>query len=549
MKTKKSILKICSIVLIALLVVLSLSSCKKKDSETKAVANPSALVNKDAVFQSDNSSQSIVSVPVPITVSEEKQNTSNTSVVTSEEKEDIKVDNVDNAITQEKEENKVTLEIIPSVETTPVVPQPPVFVSENKPSLDTESKVDLAPTVSLVDDVNIDEESPSSSLENSKDAANVEAGMILSDRFSIDGISSEFKVYRDNAVFTFNEPYPTTTFIVSVLEKVVSEYPMLKSSVVYVFDGDTLTLSYPEYYFGNNEAEVYNNLFILRDIALSILENDGESEGIFTREYQLYGKKVYMTATNSSAFITSDEAFTSNEIYEAIEILKANYPEESKYVVYSLKENGIELTYPTVDDNYIISALDALNDLILAYTPMPLTETIDVVPVSTEETEVIGDTPLTTLDQSSETAAVEPLTKAGKVLNNISLGVSLKGELDFSYPASPFVLGLEMRGEYKVNNHLYAGLKLGYDLSGYMPIMGYLKYNFSNPEGLYVFGEGGISIGMGGRPTGVILGGGMGYEIEVIDNLSIFGEAEVVFRSNSDKKLIPSISFGAKYSF
>ena len=549
MKTSKSILKICSIVLIALLVVLSLSSCKKKDSETKAVANPSALVNKDAVFQSDNSSQSIVSVPVPITVSEEKPNTSNTSVVTSEEKEDIKVDNVDNTVTQENEEKKVTLEIIPSVDTTPVVPQTPVFVSENKPSLETESKEDLAPTVSLVYDVNIDEESPSSSLENSKDAANVEAGMILSDRFSIDGISVEFKVYGDNAEFTFNEPYPTTTFIVSVLEKVVSTYPMLKSSVVYVFDGDTLTLSYPEYYFGNNEAEVYNNLFILRDIALSILENDGESEGIFTREYQLHGKKVYMTATNSSAFITSDEAFTSNEIYEAIEILKANYPEESKYVVYSLKENGIELTYPTVDDNYIISALDALNDLILAYTPMPLTETIDVVPVSTEKTEIISDTPLTTLDQSSETAAVEPLTKAGKVLNNISLGVSLKGELDFSYPASPFVLGLEMRGEYKINDRLYAGLKLGYDLSGYMPIMGYLKYNFSNPEGLYVFGEGGISIGIGGRLTGVILGGGMGYEIEVIDNLSIFGEAEVVFRSNSDKKLIPSISFGAKYSF
>ena len=548
MKTKKSILKICSIVLIALLVVLSLSSCKKKDSETKAVANPSALVNKDAVFQSDNSSQSIVSVPVPITVSEEKPNASNTSVVTSEEKEDIKVDNVDNTVTQENEEKKVTLEIIPSVDTTPVVPQTPVFVSENKPSLETESKGDLAPIVSLVDDVNIDEKSPSSSLENSKDAANVEAGMILSDRFSIDGISSEFIVYRDNAVFTFNEPYPTTTFIVSVLEKVVSTYPMLKSSVVYVFDGDTLTLSYPEYYFGKNKAEVYNNLFILRDIALSILENDGESDGIFKREYQLHGKKVYMTATNSSAFITSDEAFTSNEIYEAIEILKANYPEESKYVVYSLKENGIELTYPTVDDNYIISALDALNDLILAY-PMPLTETIDVVPVSVEETEIISDTPLTTLDQSSETAAVEPLTKSGKVLNNISLGVSLKGELDFSYPASPFVLGLEMRGEYKINDRLYAGLKLGYDLSGYMPIMGYLKYNFSNPEGLYVFGEGGISIGIGGRLTGVILGGGMGYEIEVIDNLSIFGEAEVVFRSNSDKKLIPSISFGAKYSF
>ena len=549
MKTKKSILKICSIVLIALLVVLSLSSCKKKDSEKKAVANPSALVNKDAVFQSDNSSQSIVSVPVPITVFEEKPNTSNTSVVTSEEKKDIKVDNVDNTVTQEKDEKEVTLEIIPSVETASLVPQPPVFVSENNPSIEIVSNEDLAPIVSLVDYANIDEKSLSSSLDNTKNATNVETGIILSDRFSISGISAEFIVYSDNAVFTFNEPYPTVSFIESVLKKVDSDYPVLKSSFIYVFDGDTLTLSYPEYYFGKNEAEVYKNLYILRDIALSLLENDGEAEGIFTREYQLYGKKVYMTANNSSAFITSDEAFTSNEIYEAIEILKANYPEESKHVVYSLKENGIELTYPTVDDNCIISALDALNDLILSYTPMPLMETIDVVPVSVEETEIIGDTPLTTLDQSSETAIVEPLTKAGKVLNNISLGVSLKGELDFSYPVSPFVLGLEMRGEYKINDRLHEGLKLGYDLSGYMPIMGYLKYNFSNPEGLYVFGEGGISIGIGGRPTGVILGGGMGYEIEVIDNLSIFGEAEVVFRSNSAKKLIPSISFGAKYSF
>ena len=93
-------------------------------------------------------------------------------------------------------------------------------------------------------------------------------------------------------------------------------------------------------------------------------------------------------------------------------------------------------------------------------------------------------------------------------------------------------------------------MKLGYDLSGYMPIEGYLKYNFSIPEGLYVFGEAGISIGIGsGRPTGVILGGGIGYEIEVIDNLSIFGEAGVVFRSNAAKKVIPSIAFGARYSF
>lgn len=546
MKTKKKIFKICSIALVALLVLLSLSSCKKKDNETKAVANPSALVNKDAVVQSDYSSNSIVTVPVPVNVVEDKTSIS-TEFVASSVKEPEKVEVVSNSVPLNNEEKKVTIEVIPTIEEKPSVPQTPVFVSENKATDEIESNEVNIPAASLVDTVNTDTSVNDTIIEKS----NTDNGnLILSDIFTIDGISVEFLVSTDNAVFTFSEPYPTISFVISVLEKVVGEYPALNKAVVYEFDGKTLTLSYPEYYFGKEKAEVYDNLFILRDIVLSLMENGSDEDGTFKREYQLYGKKVYITATNSSAFITSDEAFTPSEINESIEILKANFPEESKYVYYTLKEDGIELTYPLVDDSYITVALDVLGDLILAYTPEPLVESFDDVPVITEEPNSSTDTPVSTEDKSNEITMVEPLTKAGSILNNLSLGVSVKGELDFSYPSSPFVLGLEVRGEYKINERFDAGLKLGYDLSGYIPIEGYLKYNFSKPEGLYIFGEAGISIGIGaGRPTGVILGGGLGYEIEVIDNLSIFGEAAVVFRSNAAKKVIPSIAFGARYSF
>lgn len=546
MKTKKKILKICSIALVALLVLLSLSSCKKKDNETKAVANPSALVNKDAVVQSDNSSNSIVTVPVPVNVVEEKTSISS-EVVASTEKETDKVEVVGNTIPLNNEEKKVTIEVIPTIEEKTAVPQTPVFVSDNKSNVEIESKEAITSASSLVDVVNTETTINETILEESN---REDANLILSDRFTIDGVSAEFVVSSDNAVFAFSEPYPTISFVISVLEKVVGEYPALSEAVVYEFDGKTLTLSYPEYFFGKEKAEVYDNLFILRDIVLSLIENGSDIEGTFKREYQLYGKKVYITATNNSAFITSDESFSSSEINEAIEILKANFPEESKYVYYTLKEDGIELTYPLVDDSYISVALDALSDLILAYTPMPLLESLSEVPVTIEEPNASSDTPVSTEENSNKITTVEPLTKAGSITNNISLGVSVKGELDFSYPSSPFVLGLEVRGEYKINDRFDAGLKLGYDLSGYMPIEGYLKYNFSIPEGLYVFGEAGISIGIGsGRPTGVILGGGIGYEIEVIDNLSIFGEAGVVFRSNAAKKVIPSIAFGARYSF
>lgn len=546
MKSKKNLRKICSIALVALLVVLCLSSCKKKESETKPVANPSALVNKDSVVQNDdNLKSSIVTVPVPLTVEPPVRSVveveAPTETATVETKTAESVVSVDN---NRDYSNNNTIEETKVQE-----------YSKDEPVIMLPiANVDTVTVEVITDEPREEEvvEEPLEEISVEEKAVVIDDDVIVSDVFSYEGISVSIIAKSDEAVFSFNEPYPSLTFIINLFDKVIDQYPMLYEAVSYEFDGEKLVLTYPEGYFGKTKDEIYGNLIILRDIAVSLFENTVTvADNVFSREYQLYGKKVIITAGLDSAFITSDSVFTQNEIYEAIEILKANFPEESKYVIYTLKEDGIVLNYPTVDKSYITVALDALQDLILAYTPMPLVELLDdtvvaeVTPTITPE-EVI---PVAEEEKKEEVITVEPLTDAGKKLSKISLGLSVKGELDFSYPASPFVLGMEVRGGYKITDRFDAGLKLGYDLSGYLPIKGYLKYNFPNPVGLYLFGEAGVSIGVGGRDTGLLLGAGVGYEVEVIEDISIFGEAGVTYRTNADKKISPYLAVGAKYTF
>lgn len=545
MKSKSKFFKISLIIVVTLLVVFSLSSCKKKDNESKPVANPSALINKDSVVLSDSSNQSIVNVPVPVTSVPEKLEKPATTV--NNDTEALKEDNTPSVSFVENKNDKT--EIINPEKEAPIIPTTPTFVnaSNNNNEGKNEEKKEETQAVPL-SVLKEEEKQPVIFIEETID----EEKPIVSDAFTSNDINVSIEVFEDRSIFAFSEPYPSLSFVNTILDEVLNKYPMLINDVSYTFDGRTLTMSYPEGYFGNTKNEVYGYLNTLRDLVFSSHKDSTDSSGnLIRRDYQLYGKKVSILASLDSAFITSDESFTSNEINEAIEILKANFPEESKFVTYTLKEDGIELNYPTMDENYISNALDALNDLILAYTPMPLIE--DFILDDTKDSEASNSEKVEVLDtnetKNSEAIAVKPLTEGGKKVSSFSVGLTMKGELDYSYPTSPFVLGFDLRGEYRINDKISAGLKIGYDLSGYLPVKGYLKYNFANPNGLYLFGEAGISIGIGGRNTGLILGGGIGYEIAILDNLNIFGEAGLNYRSNADVKFIPSISLGAKFNF
>lgn len=554
MNSKKKILKICSIALIALFVVLSLFSCKKKDSENKSVANPSALVNKDAVAQSSTSTQSIVTVPVPVTVDTTKNDseTKPSEIVVSQEKETVKDEplSVVAPDTAKVEDNKSVVGNI-QASVSPSIPQTPVFITDKKTETPVDTTANTDEVISEVENKSEAKEVTVIQIYPHAELVEVDDDLVIDDVFSYGGISAEITSGLDATVFDFNEPFPSIEFVLSVLDKVLDQYPMLSERVAYEFDGKTLSITYPMGYFGTTKDDIYGNLFLLRDILISLFEDveNTTSENLYSKDYQLYGKKVSITAGINHAFITSEDTFTPSEINEAIEIIKANYPEESKYVTYTLKDNGIDLVYPDIDESFINAALKALDDLILLYTPMPLDEVFDENITMEITSKPEGIEVQSSEDNNQEIIVVEALTEAGKKISNISLGLAIKGELDFSYPSSPFVLGFEARGEYRINNRFDAGLKLGYDLSGYLPITGYLKYNFSKPEGLYLFGEAGINFGVGGRSTGLILEAGVGYEVEVINKISIFGEAGLSFRSNASSKFSPYITIGAKYSF
>ena len=125
MKSKSKFFKISLIIVVTLLVVFSLSSCKKKDNESKPVANPSALINKDSVVLSDSSNQSIVNVPVPVISVSEKLEKPATTV--NNDTEALKEDKTPSVNFVENKNDKTEI-IIPEKEA-PIIPTTPTFVN------------------------------------------------------------------------------------------------------------------------------------------------------------------------------------------------------------------------------------------------------------------------------------------------------------------------------------------------------------------------------------------------------------------------------------
>ena len=128
MKSKKNLLKVLSVVFVVFLLLMTLSSCKKKESEDKLAANPSALVNMNAVAQSGaNSGNSIVSVPVPVNGKEMYTTVSEEIVEKPSPSEEVSMSLIK---TQNKpEEKEEIVEVSPRPTTEAVVPVPPVYMT------------------------------------------------------------------------------------------------------------------------------------------------------------------------------------------------------------------------------------------------------------------------------------------------------------------------------------------------------------------------------------------------------------------------------------
>ena len=528
MNSKNRLHKICLITLIALFVILSFSSCKKKDSGESNQANPSALVNQERVINSSSSSQSIVNVPLPKIEEEKVEEKKSETPVESSVVETPVVEEKPVTVTvaeNEKKEEEVVLPKLPSF--VPVEENNKVIVEVDTPI------VSLTPISSSKVEETITEEV----------VENEEVEII--DSYSVGSYNASITSTPLKTVITFSEPYPSFDVVGYILDKVVEKYPSVMDSTHYEYDGKVMTISYPYSTYGETKEDLYKSLSLLAAIAKDSLEEieANRDEDVISREYLLYGKKVRVEADKEKAVITSSLPFTESEINEALEILRANFPEESKLVTYTLYSDRIELSYPEQNREFISAALDALNDLILAYTPMPLDE-VGGITLTIEEGNEVKE------EETKNEEVIEnvvPITNAGLTIKNLSVGLTLDGAYDIS--SSPFVFGFSLRGEYALNGRFHVGAKVGYENKGYIPLKVYGKYYFQNIEELYVFGGVGANIGLGGNKTGFTLEAGLGYEIEVLDNIYVFGEAGMSFETQLEKKVKPFLSIGARYSF
>ena len=536
------------VVVLILIVLFSSVSCKKK--EASGSGDPQSLVSTTA-NTSDNGKSPLIVVPNPF----EKEEGSTVSTSRSLEEKNAEPNKETTAVDRPAEKieapsNTLNKEMEVKSNDKTIDPAP---ITEEKSSgssslvtLPQEINNAIPQVVSML----LDEKGAA----DSTDAISVSQELVETEMaieaesegvdYTFAGIKAKVIAGTSSTTVEFIDEKPEEVYITTFIVELYNQYPDILSDCIYTYSDDVLTIEYPENKFGGIE-DIYSLFDTLSDISSSIIADldtivDDESVAPLTADYLVYGKKVHVEAFRDHAILTSSAQFTKEEIGEAIEIIKANL-EESAYVFYSIHEDRIELNYPEVDEEYIQSAFAALGDLILAYTPMPLTEEVEAVSVSEESVDTqVASIPLETDDKSS--------LKALDTINRFSVALSLDNELNFSYPDSPYVLAMEGRVEYSINKNFSMGLSFAYDLSGYMPISLYAKYiPFDN--GLYFKGSAGISIGMAGRETGISLGLGLGYEVEVSEDFYIFGELSGEYRSNSLKKIVPALNIGIRYQF
>ena len=554
MKSTSKISKICFCLLLVMLLAFSLTSCKKTDKD-KETNNAAMLVNQEAVKNAvtgNSEKNPVVVVPVP-EIKEEKKTASNEKSTIVESAKEEKA--------QSSEKPQTPSFATPDVATSSVVKETSSASVGAPSSSVTEAPAPQVSSNTKESSVNKEESSENNSETGEVLSATISASSNFTKKdlsseeetpswpvtasFVYGGVDASITIDKDKAEILFNGFVPSKDSVSGFVEAFLKGTGDLFSSVIYTLDGDKITLTYPEGQFGDSSFVRTNIASLIPQAKEAIdslnIQNLPKSESL-SQDYMLYGKKVTITAQKDKAVITSEAPFTKEEINEALEILKANFPEETKYVYYTPYADRIEIVYPEVSMDYITSALKAFDDLILAYTPMPI------------ETMALSDSPAST-DQNgegettTETESSEPLTQTEKTLTKFSVALAPRASLDFSHKDSPIALGFDIRGEYKFNDIFSIGASIGYDAKGYIPLSLYGKYYFMKEYGLYSVAKVGAAIGLQDNPTDFTVGIGIGYEYNVLDNLTVFAEVGGTVHLGDNTRIVPGLTIGGRYTF
>lgn len=319
---------------------------------------------------------------------------------------------------------------------------------------------------------------------------------------------------------TFDKEIPTLTVAPDAeVEETKAEE---RKTLSYVYRGGGVLLK-GSFQIDNGSIKTNVSEDDARAFALRLLEENPEYESIYSVSF-----------SQDSVLLTYPSTLTEEDIssfWESIKVLMDKVNEEAKETeeesVEIVSEESVEIETDKSDKDVEDTTIEEV------VTPQEPMESEDVKASSNESVEEISS--MTT-----------PLTKGGKTIVETSVSLSLSAKYDPQYG-----LDSDIRAAFDMafSPSLSIGLGIGYEMTGYIPLTLRLRYNLPFLSGLYSHIGGGWRIGYGGRQGNLLLSFGLGYELEVLDEVYLFGEfdGDLVFMDKV--RFMPSVAIGARYAF
>ena len=360
-----------------------------------------------------------------------------------------------------------------------------------------------------------------------------EASLLLRKDYSSDSIRIVGIFNNGSATLQTYKVTFTEDEMKSSLEAFFSEYPDY-SSYSFSLSGKDIIISYPES-VGEDEVEAF----------WSSLVTFAEEKIAETKPLELEGNvgsiSFRAVSDEKGSEVAIPEGVDESDIVSFMEYLVARDPSLAGKAEYSIQDSTLSLIYVSpLKEEEVKELWASLLDRVREYVEEQ--ETTEIAPIA--ETETIAQE--VTEEKKEEQKLPSPLTAAGRMVLDKSVSLSLSGLYD---PDSS--LSMEIKGAFsmEIAPSIHLGLKAGYDSAGYIPLLLSLRYDTSLLSGLYLYGDLGWRFGLGGNKGGALIGVGVGYEREIVDDFILFGELDLRLMLGENIRLMPQLTLGGRYSF
>ncbi|MDD7161123.1 MAG: hypothetical protein SPF69_07470 [Candidatus Ornithospirochaeta sp.] len=360
-----------------------------------------------------------------------------------------------------------------------------------------------------------------------------EASLLLRKDYSSDSIRIVGIFNNGSATLQTYKVTFTEDEMKSSLEAFFSEYPDY-SSYSFSLSGKDIKISYPES-VGEDEVEAFWSSLV------TFLEEKSAETKPLELEGNVGSISFRAVSDEEGSEVAIPEGVDESDIVSFMEYLVARDPSLAGKAEYSFQDSTLSLIYVSpLKEEEVKELWASLLDRVREYVEEQ--ETTEIAPIA--ETETIAQK--VTEEKKEEQKLPSPLTAAGRMVLDKSVSLSLSGLYD---PDSS--LSMEIKGAFsmEIAPSIHLGLKAGYDSAGYIPLLLSLRYDTSLLSGLYLYGDLGWRFGLDGNKGGALIGVGVGYEREIVDDFILFGELDLRLMLGENIRLMPQLSLGGRYIF